>query len=182
MNGIDFNKIFVICLCIGVFFLLIEFSSNQVKESKEQSITSISTTNPIVQVSSLQELENAIGYKFDVYGIQKENESFSYINSEPIIAQINFYKGEDKICLRKSRQTDSETKDLSGDYRSGAESKIYISDVEVNIKISSNKVLCAYWKEDNYFYSLFSQNGLEEKEAKDYIEILIKNNSEGEKS
>lgn len=143
--------------------VVIMTNNNEIDKNIIDENNGVSISNPISEVSSIQELESYIGISLKRYQI-KEIETMTKFNDDEMI-QI-YYK--DGTSIRISKEQNSDNSGITG---ANVESNEIINNIEVKIrKLEDNvsKRIFATWNDGKYSYTYYSN------ETENIIEVLEK--------
>ena len=166
------EKLLIIAFCIFLTMFMCYFLLDEKTDSNYNT-----ASNPVIELNSLESVEENVGFSFNVSEIVEENPLYSYIASQNKIAQVQFRKNQnnDFIVIRKSKTFSINKKtDISGVYKELEESEINVCSCLVNLKKEDDKTYVVYWTKNAFSYSISSTEGLTENEVLFYIEKLMK--------
>lgn len=146
-------------LVIGIIMI----NHNEIDKNMIDGNSGVQISNPISEVSSVQELESYIGISLKRYQI-KEIETMTKFNNEKIV-QI-YYEDETSLRISEGKNVDN-----SGITGSEIESNEIINGIEVKIsKLEDNasKSIFATWNDEKHSYTYYSN------ETENIIEVLEK--------
>lgn len=163
MKKIGIIILIIVCLTLTVG------CEKQKKETKTKE-TKTEVANPLIELSSKEELEKKIGFEVPI------------IEEKEIISYIAIISDKDKNHARILYQDGSEFDMINGKIKDQEEiSGIYGSEEDESVKIKNHTVKIykyeetnyGIWKDSNYTYCYSIQN-LDIDSLKDNIELLIK--------
>lgn len=159
---IKYMSVFVSSLAVLIVGVIM-INNTKIDKGMIGENNGVQISNPISEVTSIQELESYIGISLEKYQL-KEVETMTKFNDDEMI-QI-YYK--DGTSIRISKKQNDDNSGISG---SMVESDEIINNVEVKIrKLADNVSKCVYatWNDRKYSYTYYSS------EAEDIIEVLEK--------
>lgn len=153
------RRILPIAACVGI--LVVIFATPQIRQnmgqqpgqqSPEQQGPDVEGFYAPQEVSSVEELADAVGFSVKDISSLKEQAKETVYMAYDNLAEISYAWGEQKICFRKSTGQE----DNSGDYNSyNMEKIVVVGKNSVTLKgESEEKILLAIWSDGNYSYSL----------------------------
>lgn len=118
--------------------------------------------NDIVEVSSVEELSETIGFEVSEPGnLPFEPESVVYTAYWAEMAEIIYTSGEQTAVFRKGIGSD----DVSGDYNSyELTNEISVNDIDITLKGNGENYTLAIWTDSEFAYSLSLSEGIGEAE------------------
>ena len=167
-----FQKTATIAACIT----LVLISSFSIQQLLDNNIVKppIQVVPDIQYFDSIDELSDAIG--FDVEGIQNicfTVDTIKYTMYWNELAEIKYEGQSNLLVFRKSKGAD----DNSGDYNVYSNVKsLVINDTSINIKgTNPDSFNLVIWNKNNYSYSIYMQNGLDEETISNILFNLLQN-------
>lgn len=125
----------------------------------DDSSETVQIPNPWQEYSTVSEAAKAAGVSFNAPE-KLGNHKISYIQAMDGIAEVDYTKGENTICVRAGAGTD----DISGDYNTYKNvSEKKIGGYTVTLKGNSTGYKAAVWTDGKYSYSVYSDNELTER-------------------
>ena len=169
-----FKLVFVAIFMIAIIYLRFTGAVNKQDENtvnqteientvKNTSENSLGRINPIVEVSSKEEMEEKLG--FEVPMLDKDVEKYIVIidaDRKPYHGRI-IYSDNNVFEIEKT-----EEKDISGIYGSEFKSKDLYNGIEAE-KYTFENTEYVIWQKDGFSYSYSSENGLALSELKSLI-------------
>lgn len=108
------KRITNVTLCLLMLFTICACAKQETKNQETEEIIGGQTVNPIIECTSLDEINTKAGVTIVSPGVMgKEDKSYTYINVDPIIAQYVFEVNGIEYCVRGSKNVNE---DISGLY------------------------------------------------------------------
>ena len=143
--------------------LLFVFISNKPKNDTSDVLV----TNPMSEIHSLDEAHSQLGYSLSIPDIENTTKEYYLINT---IIEVRYIShDEEKYVIRK----DIGSEDCSGIYTTYEETKTISSNgINITIRGNNNLYYLATWTSNDYTYSFYTVDGLDETTLLSYIEEI----------
>lgn len=174
------NKIFALTLS-GAILLSITAGGLFAKSHKPATSPSTSTSpttneklvqipNPFVDYETLEEAENAVGFKIKTpSNLPKGYKIESISAASNTLVQIIYKNGQDELYFRQAKGQD----DISGDYNDYAQvTTENIGQLKITLKGNQQKISTATWTDGEFSFAIgtgYQGTGFEKTEVLDLI-------------
>lgn len=156
------RKLLAVLICIAVIASGAVFVSCSNGKGGEEAAQSEKAVNPNVSYKTLEEAEEAAGFKMQLPEKIKTT-SFTVIDGK--ILEVKYEGG----YIRKAQGAD----DISGDHNQYEKTeKKTVNNEEVTLKKNGDKIYLATWTHFSYTFCLGSDKGLSEKDITNMIEQI----------
>ena len=164
-EGVSYKMLGAIAACLGIFIMTAAIFYGHVISSKPNP-EQVQLPNPLLEVDSLEEMEEYLDFKVPVLNKDVETYIVLVIDDYPKIGRIEYADGS-------TFNMEYGSEDVSGIYGGELDKQIVIDDIQVNfyryIDDNQQEVNYAIWEKNGFSYSLTGGEELEEE-----VSYLIK--------
>lgn len=160
----------VLLLAIVGINLIKTINNNAITSETAEYSEDAAVGNPYLEVNSLSEAEDMVGFKYNVPDLDYEK---TYIVVDSYILQVNYLENDETIFTLRKAYGDE---DISGVYLEYEGTELLtVNNIEVMAYGAPDGTLIRFRK-DGYFYSIYSQDKNNENKAIEIATYIIENN------
>ena len=165
-EGVSYKMWVAIAACLGIFIMTAAIFRGYAIVSSKPDPEQVQLPNPLLEVDSLEEMEDYLDFKVPVLNKDVETYIVLVIDDYPKIGRIEYADGS-------TFNMEYGSEDVSGIYGGELDKQIVIDDIQVNfyryIDDNQQEVNYAIWEKNGFSYSLTGGEELEEE-----VSYLIK--------